>query len=270
MSCNGPNFAFGIRRLFDAQQSFVRAGFPVYLRRRNFPVSQNQTWNQLGFRIAPTGGPGGVTNTPVVYSFFALGIGTHHYITMGANQYLYTETGGQSSAQLALALSTGGLTALGASIVNDPYVSLSVVSNQITLTPKGTSGAVVTLAASDGNAVATMWVTTNPTVTTAANKGTTDTQIKPQPSTNMVSVHNIGQSGGKLRFGARYFLISQTFVAAQVTARTLTDQNLVWRDPTVVGLVSENLLFSIEDISHEESSGQTISWMLTCNANELR
>jgi hypothetical protein len=85
----------------------------------------------------------------------------------------------------------------------------------------------------------------------------------------MVSVHNIGQSDGKLRFGARTFLVSATFTDAQVAARQLADQTLVWRSSDVVGLVTENLLFSIEDITHQEVDGKTVSWVLTCNASEL-
>lgn len=100
--------------------------------------------------------------------------------------------------------------------------------------------------------------------------GTTDILIAPPPSVSMVSVHNIGMSEGKLRFGARTFLVSQAFVTAQVAAQSLSDQNLVWRGPNVVGLVTENLLFSIEDVNHGEVAGQTVSWVLTANANELR
>jgi hypothetical protein len=154
----GVQSSFGVQRLIDAQQRWARASFPVYLRLRNFPDVQGQQWAQLGFRIAPSGGPVGVT----------------------------------------------------------------------------------------------------------------DILIDPPPGVRMVSIHNIGMSAGKLRFGARIFQISATFVNKQVVAQGLTDQNLVWRGPNVVGLVSEELLFSIEDIKHAEYSGQTISWQITANANEIR
>jgi hypothetical protein len=100
--------------------------------------------------------------------------------------------------------------------------------------------------------------------------GTTDILIRPQPAVMMVSVHNIGMSTGKLRFGARTFLISATFVDRQVRSQALTNQDLVWRAPEVVGLVIGDQLFSIEDISHEELGGKTISWLLTCNASEIK
>jgi hypothetical protein len=103
-----------------------------------------------------------------------------------------------------------------------------------------------------------------------AQVGTQDVLITPQPASTMVSLHNIGMSEGKLRFGARMFTVSASFVDAQVITQTLANQDLVWRGNNVLGLVTDNLLFSIEDITHEEWQGKTISWMLTCNSNELR
>jgi hypothetical protein len=100
------------------------------------------------------------------------------------------------------------------------------------------------------------------------NIGTQDIQIDPPPSVKMISIHNIGQSMGKLRFGARQFLISATFVERQVAQQGLTDQDLVFRGPNVVGLVVDNQLFSIENIAHEELAGHTVVWTLTCNAAE--
>ena len=98
--------------------------------------------------------------------------------------------------------------------------------------------------------------------------GTTDIPILPQPSVTMISLHNIGASMGKLRFGAREFGISASFTDAQVAAGTFTSQDLVWADPKVVGLVCDKQLFSIENINHEEIAGRTISWQLVCNAAE--
>lgn len=100
--------------------------------------------------------------------------------------------------------------------------------------------------------------------------GISDVLIAPPPSTSAVSVHNIGQSNGKLRFGARIFGISATFTEKQVTARSLANQELVWRAKDVVGLVTEGLLFSIEDIKHRDVAGRIVMWFLTCNANELK
>lgn len=99
--------------------------------------------------------------------------------------------------------------------------------------------------------------------------GTVDILIDPPPATSMISVHNIGMSNGKLRFGARLFTISQEFVLKQMAARGITDPRLVWID-SVVGLITENLLFSIEDIKHRDLSSVPVLWMLTANANEMR
>src|SRR4051812_16362542 len=51
-----------------------------------------------------------------------------------------------------------------------------------------------------------------PTGAEAAKTGFTDLLISPPPEVRDVSTHNIGMSGGKLMFGARYFIISHTFV----------------------------------------------------------
>ena len=101
--------------------------------------------------------------------------------------------------------------------------------------------------------------------------GTVDVLIDPPASYYMVSVHNIGQSQGKLRFGARVFQISQEFVANQMSAMGLlevNDQDKVWRGPKIIGLVTDGLLFSIEAVAHREIAGATVRWSLTCNASE--
>lgn len=100
--------------------------------------------------------------------------------------------------------------------------------------------------------------------------GVSDVLVVPQPSVLHMSIHNIGMSAGKLRFGARQFFISQTFVESQMAARALSDQTLVWRGSDVVGLFNDGLLFSIEDIRHEEVAGKTVSWIIIANANEVR
>jgi hypothetical protein len=105
---------------------------------------------------------------------------------------------------------------------------------------------------------------------TGSAVGTTDVLIDPPPGVVKVSIHNIGQSMGKLRFGARMFRVSASFTDAQVISRNLASADLVWRSPDVVGLVNSNLLFSIEDIGSVEVAGRTVFWWLTCNSNELR
>ena len=271
---SGPNLGYGMQRLLDAHQRFFNAALPFYLRTKNFQDTQNQLWSQLGFSIAPTGAPAGASNSPVVFSFFAAGLGTQHYITVGTQTYGFVETAGMSSAQVAVAMATVAATTLGASITADPNVLTSSGSNQVTLTPANNSGAVVQLSASDNNASALMWVTNTPGATLAAVVGTTDTLITPTPVVTMLSMHNIVMSEGKLRFGARVIRVSQSFVSAQANAlglpMTPTGMRQVWEAANVVGLVSENLLFSIEDVKHSELGGTTVYWDLTCNANELR
>lgn len=100
--------------------------------------------------------------------------------------------------------------------------------------------------------------------------GTVDILISPPPSSSMISVHNIGMSEGKLRFGARLFQVSQEFVSAQMAALGYTDPRQVWIGAKTVGLITENLLFSIEDIKERYVCGTQVAWILTCNANELR
>jgi hypothetical protein len=99
--------------------------------------------------------------------------------------------------------------------------------------------------------------------------GTMDILINPPASVIMISLRTIGQSMGKLRFGARTFLVSHTFVKAQMAAQGIFDPTYVWRGPNVVGLRLNRQLFSIEDYWHEEISAQTVTWGLTCNSLEL-
>lgn len=152
------NFGYGVRRLLDSHQRYMRAGNPVYLRLRNFPDVQNQEWAQLGFAIAPTG----------------------------------------------------------------------------------------------------------------ATTGTQDVLIDPPPAEQVVSLRDIGRSMGKLRYGAHRFIISDTFVQAQAKEMSLDDSSVLFRQPTVVGLVTNNILYSIEDIVSEQIAGATISWSITGNGNEIR
>jgi hypothetical protein len=105
--------------------------------------------------------------------------------------------------------------------------------------------------------------------------GTTDTLILPPPAVSPISMHSIGMSMGRLRFGAKSFEISASWVDQQVrlaggTVNDPTSQDLIFRGPNVVGLVCDNLLWSIELPTHFELGGKTVAWILQCNANELR
>lgn len=273
MPC-GPNYGVGLRRLLTSQQRVLAASLPFYLRLKNAPDTQGQLWSGLGFSTVPTGAPGGSSSNPVVYAFTAIGVGTVHSITVGTQTYLFTETTGMTSAQLAEAMATVSATTNGLVITNDPDVSASYNSANVTLSPANDSGVVVLLAASDGNSQYLMWVTTNPSATVAATLGITDIRICPSPVVTGISMRDIGASMGKLRFGARHIRVAQAFVQAQLTARGLPTtpetQRAIWEGANVVGLVSENLLFSIETVEHYELGGVTIFWDLTVNANTIR
>jgi hypothetical protein len=103
---------------------------------------------------------------------------------------------------------------------------------------------------------------------TGVMTGTRDILIDPPPSVHSMSLHNIGMSGGKLRFGAKQFLISATFVDKWALNLGYSDPKDVFGES--VGLVNGNLLYSVEDIQHETVTGRIISWLITCNANEIR
>lgn len=100
--------------------------------------------------------------------------------------------------------------------------------------------------------------------------GTSDIQIVPPPMTKLISQHNIGMSSGRLRFGAREFVISGSFVEAQQSAFGLATPDDVWTFPQFVGIYAYNVLWSIEQIAPEEVGGMTILWTLRCNANEKK
>jgi hypothetical protein len=110
-----------------------------------------------------------------------------------------------------------------------------------------------------------------PSVTGAqpGQSGVVDIPIQPPADVQEVSMHNIGQSGGRLQFGARTFLVSHTFVLQQMQDRDLQDPYLVWRDPLVMGLYYNQRLFSIESITHEDVGSEVTLWKLVCNAMEF-
>lgn len=107
-----------------------------------------------------------------------------------------------------------------------------------------------------------------PTVTGAVS-GVMDIPVQPPADVKEISLHNIGMSGGKLRFGAREFVVSHTFVAQQMQACGYTDPMQVFNDPAVLGLYYDSRIFSIESITHEDFGGDYVLWHLLCNASEV-
>ena len=102
-----------------------------------------------------------------------------------------------------------------------------------------------------------------------ASVGTTDIEIVPPPAVRMVSMHNIGMSGGQLFLGARTFTVSGTFVRKMAALLGVAERQ-VWEGKRSVGLVTDGLLFSTQQIEHNEVAGLTVGWLITCNANELK
>jgi hypothetical protein len=108
----------------------------------------------------------------------------------------------------------------------------------------------------------------------AANQtGFTDILIEPPPIVTDIPDRDIGLSGGKLMFGARTFLISDTFVQNIMQQYpNIPDNSQVWRSwdglTPVIGIVYSNQMFSIEDVLTRELGGRIISWKLNCNAAE--
>jgi hypothetical protein len=103
-----------------------------------------------------------------------------------------------------------------------------------------------------------------------ADTGYADIVIDPPPQVKDVSMHNIGMSGGKLLIGARYFIISQTFVNKIREQNTnIPDDISVWSawdgETPVVGIMYENRMHQIVTYAHNEIGGETITWRLTCN-----
>ncbi len=100
--------------------------------------------------------------------------------------------------------------------------------------------------------------------------GYTDILIDPPPQVTDVSIHNIGMSGGKLRFGARTFQVSHTFVQRiREQNPNVPDDIAVWFNfdgaTPVLGIMYENRMHDIVSYTHREVAGETISWRLTCN-----
>jgi hypothetical protein len=110
------------------------------------------------------------------------------------------------------------------------------------------------------------------TGTGAAQTGYTDILITPPPAVHDVSMHNIGLLAGRLNFGSRIFLVSHTFVKAQMAELKINDPYQVFRGRAgkqAVGLFYAKKVFSIEAITHTSVSATAILWKLVGNALEI-
>jgi hypothetical protein len=133
---------------------------------------------------------------------------------------------------------------------------------------------VANFTAAEEGAAAEVGVAFSPSGT--VDTGFTDVLIDPPPYVNDVSLRDIGIFGGRLEFGSRIFVISNTFVMAQLQLKSFVDANVtdpyaVFRDRdgySCIGIYYNNRLFDITSITHKEVAGQTISWKIIGNAEE--
>lgn len=133
----------------------------------------------------------------------------------------------------------------------------------------------------DAGAFIEVGVPFTPTGSESFYTGYTDILITPPPAVQDVSLHNIGLNSAALRFGARIFIISASFVTAQLAelnngpnvSTPITDPYAVFRGRDgyeALGLYYNDRVFSIESITHKEVAGVTINYKLLCNALELQ
>lgn len=106
----------------------------------------------------------------------------------------------------------------------------------------------------------------------AAESGYTDILIDPPPSVQDVSMHNIGILAGRLNFGSKIFLVSNTWVEAQKAVLGISDSNAVFRardGNQAIGIFYGKKMFSIESLTHTTVSATTILWKLIGNSLEI-
>lgn len=102
----------------------------------------------------------------------------------------------------------------------------------------------------------------------SGQSGFSDIPINPPPQVTEATSRDIGLAGGKLMFGARKFVISHSFVLAQMKELLLTDPYQVFRRTAVIGIFYDGRLFSIEQLLHEDAGGEIINWIVAGNAQE--
>lgn len=124
-----------------------------------------------------------------------------------------------------------------------------------------------------GESVSEMGFQVTPLVTGGPVPGTTDSQICPQPSVELLSLRMIAdavKAGTALRFGARKFNISHSWVQKIQVAAGYANPRSVFNDKVVVGIYHDGLLFEIMSFTHNDVYGAIISWDLLCNANDIK
>lgn len=102
--------------------------------------------------------------------------------------------------------------------------------------------------------------------------GTSDSQIYPPPDVKVLSFKSVADaisSGVALRSGALRIKISHTWVASQQNQKGYATPLQVFTDASVIGIVTDASLLTIENITHADAFGQIIEWNLDCNSLEL-
>jgi len=105
------------------------------------------------------------------------------------------------------------------------------------------------------------------------NASTNDSMVCPQPAIAIMSSRMLQEAianGVALRAGARVLTISQTWVAQIQVANNFANPRQVFNDNSVVGFVSDGLLFQPVTLDHVDLYGAIISWNVNCNANEIK
>ena len=109
---------------------------------------------------------------------------------------------------------------------------------------------------------------TTPTV----HKGVRDTQIRPQPTIKLMSMHSIAMAqaaGVQLLIGARKVTISHTWVLQQQRINGYANASSVFNDASVVGIVTDNLLLQVASATHDDAFGEPIEWYVLCNCADI-
>lgn len=95
-----------------------------------------------------------------------------------------------------------------------------------------------------------------------------DILIVPPPSVTPMSMHNIGIVGGRLQFGAHQFDISDTFTRSMLPILKVTDGYSVWRHTSVIGLIYNGSVFSLESVVPKSVNDSIIRWIISGNQIE--
>jgi hypothetical protein len=126
--------------------------------------------------------------------------------------------------------------------------------------------------------------TPDPSVVGADQTGFTDILIDPPPEVKDVKSDNKGLDAVRMQFGSKEFRISHTFVEnMQQTYPRILDPYDVFRQwdggvdnaapqtASVIGIVYEDRLYSIESINRKSAGARTLTWLIqgTFHENDL-